>query len=284
MDIRFLGTAASPAMPLPFCVCAGCKTARKEGGKNVRSRSACLVNTDLLLDLGPDVPSAAASRGWSLTRVELCLQTHPHADHFDPELLISRHPEWGGAVRGRLVFGGSRKTLEALDRVFQRQCDYGSLLERSVQEALSLEILELEPFQEISRGRYAIVPYPANHAPEFDSLVYAVSDGEKHLFYGTDTAGIDEAVWEDLRARGATFDVVVLDQTYGIGFPSSDHLSAEGTAATVRRFREEGLLAPGGQIFATHLSHEGILEHHQMEHWSLERGYLIAYDGLTLTI
>ncbi|SIQ47580.1 phosphoribosyl 1,2-cyclic phosphate phosphodiesterase [Alkalispirochaeta americana] len=284
MDIRFLGTAASPAMPLPFCVCAGCKTARKEGGKNVRRRSACLVNTDLLLDLGPDVPSAAASRGWSLTRVELCLQTHPHADHFDPELLISRHPEWGGAVRAPLVFAGSRKTLEALDAVFQRQCDYGSLLEKPVQEVLSLEITELEPFREISRGRYSIIPYPANHAREFDSLVYAVSDGEKSLFYGTDTAGIDSEVWDHMVARGRAFDAVVLDQTYGLGFPSSDHLSAEGTAAAVSRFRELGLLAPGSCVFATHLSHEGILEHNQMERWALERGYNIAYDGLMLTL
>src|SRR4051812_3433749 len=66
MRVTFLGTAADHPTPEPWCACATCAAARRLGGRDVRLRSAALVNDNLLLDAGPDVPAAVARLGRGL--------------------------------------------------------------------------------------------------------------------------------------------------------------------------------------------------------------------------
>ena len=71
MQITFLGTAAAPSMPIPFCICKVCKDARRVGGKNLRRRSSLMINDDLLVDIGPDIATASFEYGLSLAGVGL---------------------------------------------------------------------------------------------------------------------------------------------------------------------------------------------------------------------
>lgn len=57
MKLTFLGTAAATAMPLPFCNCNLCKTAKLLKGKDIRRRTSIVINNDILIDLGPDLLS-----------------------------------------------------------------------------------------------------------------------------------------------------------------------------------------------------------------------------------
>ena len=95
MHLTFLGTGAATASPLPFCNCACCAAARREGGKNIRRRSSLLVGDELLIDLGPDTVQAAFRLGLDLRRVHTLLVTHAHADHFDPGHLCTRLRAYG---------------------------------------------------------------------------------------------------------------------------------------------------------------------------------------------
>ena len=54
MRITFLGTAASEGFPNAFCHCENCEGARALGGPSLRKRSSALINSDLLIDIGPD--------------------------------------------------------------------------------------------------------------------------------------------------------------------------------------------------------------------------------------
>lgn len=101
MKLTFLGTGAANAYPEAFCRCENCLRARALVGPSLRKRSAALINDDLLIDLGPDIMTAASIHGCPLTHVRYCLQTHGHADHLDPSHLLSRSPGYGvvGAPR-----------------------------------------------------------------------------------------------------------------------------------------------------------------------------------------
>lgn len=270
-------------MPLPFCRCEACTIARAHGGKNLRRRSSLIINQEMLLDLGPDIVTASYTFNIPLTGIRVCLQTHPHEDHFDPELLISRHPEYGGEQMTPLLLGGSRKTLSMLDTLVQRRCSYGSLFAPDTRQALQLELLEIPPFIPITIGTYHIIGYPANHATECDARLYSITDQRAALFYGTDTAAISEEVWQDLSARKMRYDLVVLDHTYGIGYPSSDHLATDEFIRHAYRFTRDHL-TESGHIYATHLSHEGIREHAALQEYADQRGYHIAYDGLQMSL
>lgn len=284
MQVRFLGTSASPSMPLPFCTCEVCRTARHAGGQNLRRRSSLLIDERVLIDLGPDIVTASFAHDISLTEVHLCLQTHPHEDHFDPELIISRHAEYGTQTTTPLALGASQSTLEMMDTLIQRRCQYGSLFDPQTQQAFRLNVVEITPFERITIEPYHIVGYPANHARAHEALLYSIECGDRALFYGTDTAILFDEVWRDLVARGMRYDLFILDHTYGIGYATTDHLAADEFIRHVERIAKHRLLKESGRIYATHLSHEGLLEHEEMQRYAHRHGYHIAHDGLTIRV
>jgi phosphoribosyl 1,2-cyclic phosphate phosphodiesterase len=50
VKLTFNGTAAAEGFPAVFCECKYCKKARELGGKNIRTRSSCLINEEYLID------------------------------------------------------------------------------------------------------------------------------------------------------------------------------------------------------------------------------------------
>ncbi|MCY3713428.1 MAG: MBL fold metallo-hydrolase [Gemmatimonadetes bacterium] len=286
MNVTFLGTAAAPSMPIPFCTCRVCMDARRIGGKNLRRRSSLVINDDLLVDIGPDIATASFQHRISLAGIGLCLQTHPHADHLDIGFILARHAEYGTTVSGDMLLAGSDETLHAIDALVRQQTAYGSLFDPKALSALKLKILPLTPFEGYHIGDYRIVAYPANHGNDQGFILYSIVRGDHAVFYGTDTSVLSEEVWEHLQRARNRFDVVMLDHTYGIGFESrpSDHLASKDVATHADRFRENGLLKDGGVVYATHLSHEGNLEHDELDEYAREHGYRVAFDGLRLEL
>ena len=286
MQLTFLGTAAAPSMPIPFCICKACSEARRIGGKNLRHRSSLVINDDLLVDIGPDMATASFQHGLSLTGIGICLQTHPHADHLDIEYILSRHAEYGTVVADDLLLAGSDETLHAIDELMSQQSAYGSIFDSETQSAMKLKILSLTPFEAYSIGNYHITGYPANHGSDQEFLLYSIVQGDQAVFYGTDTSVLSEEVWIHLQQERTRYDVIILDHTYGIGYDSrpADHLASKDVAAHADRFRECGLLKDDGVVYATHLSHEGNLEHDELDAYAMEQGYRVVYDGLRLQL
>ena len=286
MQVTFLGTSAAPSVPSPFCVCQACTGARRAGGKNLRRRSSIIVNDDLLVDIGPDVVSASFDHGVCLTGIDVCLMTHAHEDHYDPEFLMSRHGDYGTVVAKDLVLAGSIDTLRAIDTDLARRCRYGSIFGRQTRRALKIDTVILEPYRKQAVGKYSITGYPASHGSVKGALLYAIEQGSAAVFYGTDTSVLSEQVWEHLPLAGTTFDLLILDHTYGIGIAVSppDHLASVDVIGHVDRFRRSGLLKDNARVYATHLSHEGYLEHDELDRYAADQGYRIAFDGLALTI
>ncbi len=282
LRVTFLGTSAANAFPEAFCSCANCVQARQRGGPSLRKRSALLVNTDLLLDLGPDIMVASQIHGIALTGVHYCLQTHPHADHMDLSHLLSRSPEYGTVGTPVLDFFASKETLHIASETFIRDLAGFSLLSPEAETLLRLHLHPIEPCQPFTFGGYRAIAFPANHAPQPGALLYAVQFGGRALFYGADTAALLEETWQAFHRFHLHFDLVILDHTYGPHQHGSDHLSATEVAETVQRMRAEGLLKPGGRAFATHIAHEGNPAHPELAAFAAQHGYEIAYDGLSL--
>jgi phosphoribosyl 1,2-cyclic phosphate phosphodiesterase len=284
MIVTFLGTSAANAYPEAFCRCQNCRRARDLGGPSLRKRSAILVDGDLLIDLGPDIMSACQVHGCSLTGVRYCLQTHGHADHFDPSHLLSRSPGYGVVGAPRLHFYSSPGTLRLAEQLLARDLAPYGLRDREAGDKLNLEIHAIEPFQAVTFGRYRVTAFPANHDPTLDPLLYAVEAQESCLFYGTDTAALSEEAWQGLHRHHLQFDLVILDHTYGPNQADSDHLSAQGVIEHAARMHAEGLLADGARALATHIAHEGNPVHPELVEFASAHGYGIAYDGLTVRL
>ena len=284
MQVTFLGTAATPSMPIPFCTCQVCTDARRVGGKNLRRRSSIIINDDLLVDIGPDVATASFEHNLSLAGISVCLQTHSHEDHLDTEFIISRHAEYGTVVSSDLLFVGSSETLRAVDAIVCRRCEYGSIFDPDTQAALKMNVLSVTPYEACAVGNYRVTGYPANHGTDQGYLLYSIEQGYHAVFYGTDTSVLSEEVWEHLLLHRTRYDLLVLDHTYGIGLDSrpADYLGSRDVIAHADRFREVGLLKDNGIVYATHISHEGNLEHDELDEYAGKHGYRVAFDGLRL--
>lgn len=258
MKIQFLGTSAAPSVPLPFCQCKVCRQARHIGGRNIRKRSSIVVNEDMIIDIGPDIMSASFEYGVSISDIKICLQTHFHEDHFDPEIIISRHSEYGNEGLTDLLLIGSNQTLMMMDSIISRRCDYGSIFDERVQESLKVKLYELNPYEYQHFGKYKITGYPANHGlREHGCFIYKIEDNNICILYGTDTSVIDEEVWNHFEMSDNKFDLIILDCTYGIGYESrqGDHLAIIDFIEHIKRFKDKGLLTELGEVYATHISH-----------------------------
>ena len=282
MKLTFLGTSAANAYPEAFCRCKNCERARLLGGPILRKRSSLLVNDDLLIDLGPDIMTAAQIHAHPLTGLRYCLQTHAHADHLDTSHFLSRSPGYGVVGAPRLNFYASPATLQLAAQLLEKDCSPGSFLDPEIDDLLNLEIYSIEPFQSFAAGPYRVTAFPANHDPTTQPLLYAVQSEGRTIFYGTDTAALSEETWQGFHHFKLRFDLVILDHTYGPDEPVSDHLSAHQLIEHLARLKAEHLLTENGHIFATHIAHEGNPPHPELIDFAKQHGYEVAYDGLTV--
>jgi len=279
MKLLFLGTSASEGFPNAFCDCENCTAARQAGGPSLRKRSSALINHDLLIDLGPDLMAAAQQHNVSLAQIEYCLQTHEHEDHLEPSHLGSRSVFCGVYGNPQLHWYASQGAIDKAASQFTRL-----LADAETQEKLNLAIHPIGPFQRFTVGPYDVLSVKANHAAPLMTMLFVINQGDRTLFYGTDTSEMGEETWQALEEYGRSFNVVVFDHTFGFKGRSGGHMNAEQFLEQVTRLRQAKLLADDARIYATHLGHHSHPVHKELNAYARQHGYEVAYDGLVITV
>jgi phosphoribosyl 1,2-cyclic phosphate phosphodiesterase len=284
MQITFLGTGAATSYPLAFCRCAFCNEARRRGGKDLRKRCSVIINDDMIIDMGPDIMSASMMYGKSIVDIRYHLQTHPHSDHFDPQVFTTRAPEYLGVNMPPLQVCASEKTLKRMSEMVANEGYIDDFLKPEQQERMRLKVLAVEPLKSYEMGGYEVVPFSTDHDVSNGSLLYAVSQNHRTMFYGTDTDVLLEETWSGFHAKRMKFDAVILDHTYGSGAYNGGHLDAQRFAGQLQRMKEEHLLAENARVLATHIAHEGNPTHAEFSEYAAKIGYDVAYDGLVVEL
>ncbi len=282
MEITFLGTSAATSFPLAFCQCETCSLARKLGGKNFRKRSSILINKDLLIDLGPDLVTSTSIYKKSIVDIKYCLQTHPHSHHFDASHFTTRIPEYAVVNIPHLNLFASEATLKKMSNMLKNEGYINNILDSKEKKRLNISVYPIKHFQSFVIDKYQITAFPSNHDKKVDSLLYAVTENNCTIFYGTDTNIISEETWSEFHKEKLQFDIVILDHTYGPNIDGDGHLNAKEFINHIQRMKKEDLLKTNSRIFATHISHEGNSIHSEMVMYGQEHGYEVAYDGLTI--
>ena len=273
MKLQFLGTAAAEGFPSPFCACAKCKRARLLGGRNLRTRSQALIDGTLLIDLNADTLSHSLRWGVDLTRVNHCLITHAHGDHWAPDDLVylkepfSHVPkDWDGFT----IYGS-----QDLQPMMETVCSWGV---QGVRHQV------VEAFQPFTVGRYTVTALKAHHGTK-NPFVYAIADGKKTLLYAHDTDIFKEDTWAYLRASGLRFDLVSLDCTEG----AMEELNYHGHGCLGRDIRFRQMLKDAGvadentRFVLNHFSHNGLHGcYDDFAPIAAKEGFITAYDGLEL--
>jgi phosphoribosyl 1,2-cyclic phosphate phosphodiesterase len=269
MRLIFLGTAAAEGYPGVFCSCEYCSQACLLGGKNLRFRSALLVNQDLLIDFGPDIQASALRYSQSLWGVTTGLVTHAHSDHFYLGNFMMRADAFTGKLPPpTLHLYGSLDVAGILNESFPEQA------------VVHVEVHTVRAFESWQSGDYSITAYRAFHAVDsLEALFYSLDDGNHAILYATDTGSFPEDTRQALVGR--SFDVIILEETMGDG-NYEQHLGFDTFLEQVDWIRTAGLLRPGGRVVATHFSHSGNPLHDDLEAILNPHDVEVAYDGMEI--
>ena len=272
MRLTFLGTGGSEGYPATFCECVRCERARALGGPNIRRGSSLLVNDDLLLDLGPDVPAAVQALGLSLHGLRWVVVTHAHDDHWQPVALKYRGAHYGAAGLPLLTVIGSAPSLERLREIGVPLADVSAATVEAIKGVW------------ITAGSYRVLPLTARHSVRLDPRVYVVSDGSRSVLYATDTGSLPDEAWEQLGSSGVQLDAAVFDAMYWEESGDPSHLTLDGVIWHAAELRRSGLMGQDGLVLATHLSHRSQPEHAVVAERLAPHGVGVAHDGLVVEI
>jgi len=274
MQVLFLGTAAAEGYPAIFCECKNCVESRVLGGRNLRKRSAVLINQDLLIDFGPDIVAAMHACGLNLAHVRYLLVTHSHADHYLFTNFYYRSP--GFCPTNPLLLD-----VYATDPLITDLHMHGGE-GVDIEEKWRVRLNCIKPFETRAAGPYRVTAFPAVHDPKTQPVFYAIAWEGKSLLYACDTGPFTAETWEALRRF--RFDVAIIESTLGIGPGGTHHLSMEQCAEHHRRLADEGLLQPHARRIATHFSHQRTPPYLGCVDFFQPHGVEVAYDGMVVSV
>lgn len=256
MEVTLLGTGAADGWPNPWCSCASCADARER--QEQRRPTSALVDGVLLLDLAPGLPPG----GLSLGRVHTVLVTHAHPDHCSPFALLWRH--WA-QLPGPLTVAGPESVLE--------ECRPWLAPEDPV------TLTAVEPGDVLDLAGYRVRALAADH--EVPAVLYDVTapDGDR-LLYATDGGPLPAAAVE--AARGADYDLVLLEQTFGdLRDHATSHLDLGTFPDQLAKLRAVGAVTATTDVIAVHLSHHNPPTT-ELDRRLAEHGARTVPDGSTL--
>jgi len=266
MNIRLLGTGAADGIPSLFSNDEVSRFAREHGGKDVRSRSAALVDGVLKIDLGPDSSMQMQRDNLDARDWTALLFTHSDDDHFMPsEIQYALYPFTDLEHLPYTIFGNDVICAE----IRRRYPDW------------PIELIETRSFQSYTHGEYRITPVRARHIPTEDCQNLIIQRGGKSLLYASDTGVWSEETFAFL--RGHELDALVIECTDGFcELDYEGHLSIQECIQVVGRLRREGVLRLDSKVVTTHHGIRGRARHCDLERALCPHGIEPGHDGMVV--
>lgn len=271
MKLKYLGTAAAEGYPGIFCNCYYCQEAKKLGGKNIRTRSQCIIDDHLLIDFPADSYSHMLQHHIDLPNIHSILITHTHQDHLYLEDLGLRCEGFSHLINSKLTLYGN-------DSLKSKFCKLYNNTSTDTHLSGTLDCTELTEFTPVLIENYLITPLLANHDVNEKCYLYLIEKDNKILLYGNDTGWLPEATWHYL--SGKKIDCLSLDCTHMKYKEGSNHMGFPDIIQLMKQLEDLDCIKPDTQKVLTHFSHNGHLLHEEMEALSLPYGVQVAYDGL----
>ena len=269
MRILVTGSGGADGIPGFFANSNVSRYARKNGGKDVRTRSGALVDGVLKIDFGPDTFAQCCALDLDPCEWNHIVYTHSHDDHYSPkELQYAFPPFVGDGYVSPTVYGNS-VILNGFNAAFS--------------ESEHLERILIQSFDTTKVGDYTITPIRAYHKLDEDSLNLIIQRNGATFLYAADTGVYQYETWEFL--KGWKFDGAVIECTDG--FNPMDywgHLSCAELIEVVDRLRAMGCFAEKTLICTTHHANTGLGTHAELEACLNPHGIQVGFDGKSFEI
>lgn len=278
MKLTYLGTAAAEGWPALYCSCEGCKTARINKGKDIRTRSQAIINDDLLIDFGPDTYLHVLNYGLNLDLVKNIIVTHSHDDHLAPADLFYRTKGFC-AVRPNHVIG-----IYGNDKVIEKICDVANTNNQLDTLLVAMSLNEIEAYSKNEIGNYTVYSLLANHKKGENCFIYIIQDkAGKTILYAHDTGFFPQETWDFI--KNFKFNLVSLDCNHGKEDCINNHMGMKCCAMVKDNMIKMGVTNDDCKFILHHFSHNCYyLSHEEIVQDAKEYGFDVSYDTKVVEI
>ncbi len=274
MKIKLYGTAAAEGIPALFCNCEVCLNAQDLKGKDVRTRTQALVDDTVLIDFPGDTYYHKAHQGLPLTDLEHLVITHSHHDHFFPEDLMMRLSAYANEIKSPLTVYGSNTVKEGYERAQGLES----------KEESRLKFQEVFEYEDFNVSDYVFTPLVANHGNNETCFLYEIKRNGKNILFAHDTGAFVKSVWTHWKEHKPYFDLIIFDCTHQSSEGASNHMGFKDNLAMREIMLKEEYVDDKTQFVLTHFSHNGGLNHKEINEWADEHGFICAYDGIEIEV
>lgn len=275
MKLQFLGSGASEGIPNPFCKCDVCEKARQLKGKNIRTRSALLIDGVMQIDFAPEFSYQVMRENVDVTKIKDLLFTHTHPDHFNVGDLFSRMVGYGFNITHPLYIYGNDIAINGCLAV----------LPNYSKERFMFNLVV--PYQTTkSSSNYSVTPLLANHAKWEYCFIYLIEKDGKTMLYGHDSGYFPELTWQWLKNSGKQIDLAIFECSYGFtqNEHTDNHMSIETVLSCQKRMITDGIFHNKTELLTSHHSHSSGFMHDELVDIFKPYNIEVAYDGLIKTI
>jgi len=243
---------------------------------------------DCLIDMPAEIFMQAERYNIELTQTKYLLITHSDKDHLYPYLLRWRYLRPGTPSPPPLDVVGPRfSDIEKLTICGNKTvCGLISAELSDIPDLRSndylVELLPVEPFEEMRLGDMFIRTLRANHGQREDALNFIIQREGRTILYGLDTGWFLPETYEVIKEF--RYDLVILEATFGDGRASDGHFNFDLLRRARTAFGEDGLLREKGIFCATHFCPHFSPTHDLITPRLAREGILAAYDGMELEL
>ncbi len=290
MKITFIGTGAGEAYPGFWCECPNCSYAREKKGRNIRGNTCTMIDDDTMIDMNAHFYEAAPHMGIRMSRIELLLVTHAHADHLTPHLIGQRHMDLSFrsmplseqmkclspnfTILPTLHIYGNRFTKMALDKAEGRLKDY---------DACNIVFHEIADGKQEKFKDITFLPVRSRHGdPDGYTHSFIIERDGKTLLYASDSGGYDDDMLEIVLRR--KYDCVIMEGTFGYGVRIDKHMNLEKNIEMRDLFDRHHVWKNGPNMYLTHICPHWAPPHDLYEPIIENEGMHLAYDGKVIEI
>ena len=257
LKVTILGSGTSQGVPMIGCNCPVCLS---PDPRDKRTRCSIVIQTpaaSILVDTPPDLRMQALRE--NLTRVDIVLMTHHHADHLMGFDDLRRFCDILGTD---LPVYASETTLSAIKKIFPY-----AFLNPPIAGYVRVQgiVVSDKPFE---YGGLQITPLPVLHGRLTNTAYLFTRNGRKLFAYLTDCNSIPPAVLELIRG----VEVLVID-----GVREKAHTTHFNVEGAVAASREIGAL----QSYLTHQAHD---KTHAQRTSEMPERIGVAYDGQVIEL
>lgn len=276
MEILYMGTGAAEGIPALFCHCRVCENARKQKGREQRTRCQALINQELLIDFGPDTYAHYLRYDFPLPDINTLLVTHSHTDHFYATDLGMRREGLAHPAPETLDIWGNSSVKGVF---FAEFSENPRVLKRN-------RFHEAAFFVPLPHPDYEIIPLRACHGKGEACVFYSIREREtgKAMLYAHDTGFFPEDTWEFLERLPVCYGLVSLDCNSMLMKDGKNHMGYPDNLEVLDRLRKMGRIDLRTVVVLNHFSHNSGVTHKEMVQAVEGTGIRIAYDGLVCQI